>query len=137
MDHQDCPFCSIDAERVVFSSDHGRGIWDAFPVNPGHILIIPRRHVLWDELTEIEKTWVWSAVDQAIVAIRTHHSPDGFNVGFNAGTAAGQTVLHFHLHVIPRYVGDVNDPRGGVRYVIPAKANYLAQDVATGGINSD
>ena len=134
MTHSDCPFCSIDAERVVFSSDHGQGIWDAFPVNPGHILVIPRRHVsIWDELTETEKTWVWSAIDKAIAVIRARHSPDGFNIGFNAGTAAGQTVLHFHLHVIPRYAGDVPDPRGGLRYVIPAKANYLAQDVLTAG----
>lgn len=134
MTHADCPFCSIDAERVVFSSNHGQGIWDAFPVNPGHILVIPHRHVsIWDELTETEKTWVWSAIDKAIAVIRSRHSPDGFNIGFNAGIAAGQTVLHFHLHVIPRYAGDVPDPRGGVRYVIPAKANYLAQDVLTAG----
>jgi HKD family nuclease len=62
-------------------------------------------------------------------AIQSQHSPDGFNVGFNLGAAAGQTVLHFHLHVIPRYAGDVEDPRGGVRYVIPAKANYLAKEL--------
>ena len=65
-------------------------------------------------------------MDEAIGVIRSRHSPDGFNVGFNTGAAAGQTVLHFHLHVIPRYAGDVADPRGGVRHVIPAKANYLA-----------
>ena len=128
MTRPDCPFCSINPERVAFSSTHGEGIWDAFPVNPGHILIVPRRHAsTWDELTDIEKAWAWSAVDQAIAAIRSRHSPDGFNVGFNLGPAAGQTVLHFHLHVIPRYTGDVDDPRGGVRYVIPAKANYLAK----------
>src|SRR5262245_48850482 len=127
MDHQDCPFCSISPERIAFSSTHGDGIWDAFPVSPGHILIVPRRHAsTWDELNHIEKEWAWSAVDQAISAIRHLYSPDGFNVGFNLGSAAGQTVLHFHLHVIPRYTGDVDDPRGGVRYVIPTKANYLA-----------
>jgi HKD family nuclease len=129
--HQDCPFCTANPERVVFSSTHGLGIWDAFPVNPGHVLIVPRRHVrAWDELTETEKTWIWSAVDQAIATIRARHSPDGFNVGFNFGAAAGQTVLHFHLHVIPRYVGDVSDPRGGIRYVVPTKANYLAKAIA-------
>src|SRR5205807_7213804 len=89
------------------------------------------RHVAaWEDLTPVEKAAAWSAVDQAIVVARSRHSPDGFNVGFNLGTAAGQTVFHFHLHVIPRYAGDVADPRGGVRHVIPAKANYLAKQAA-------
>ena len=126
MDHQDCPFCSINPERVVFSTTHGQAIWDAYPVSPGHILIVPRRHAsTWDELTDIEKSWAWSAVDQAIAVVRSRHSPNGFNVGFNLGSAAGQTVLHFHLHVIPRYTGDVDDPRGGIRHVILEKPNYL------------
>jgi diadenosine tetraphosphate (Ap4A) HIT family hydrolase len=134
MDHQDCPFCSINPNRVVFSSTHGEAIWDSYPVSPGHLLIVPRRHAsTWNELTDIEKSWAWSAVDQAIAAIRSRHSPDGFNVGFNFGPAAGQTVRHFHLHVIPRYAGDVEDPRGGVRHVIPAKANYLVNENATEG----
>ena len=102
-------------------------------MSPGHILIVPRRHAsTWDDLTDLEKSWAWSAVDQAIAVIRSRHSPNGFNVGFNLGSAAGQTVFHFHLHVIPRYDGDVDDPRGGVRYVIPAKANYLAQGNTAG-----
>jgi superfamily II DNA or RNA helicase/HKD family nuclease/diadenosine tetraphosphate (Ap4A) HIT family hydrolase len=126
--HEDCPFCKIDLKRVAFSDWHGDAIWDSFPVNPGHMLIVPRRHAAtWDELTDHEKAWAWSAVDQAFALIRAGHSPEGFNVGFNLGAAAGQTVLHFHLHVIPRYSGDVDDPRGGVRHVIPAKANYLAK----------
>lgn len=132
MDDQRCPFCSIDPERVAFAGDHGDAIWDAFAVSPGHILIVPRRHAAnWDDLTKAEKEWAWSAVDQAISIIRSCHSPDGFNVGFNLGTAAGQTVFHFHLHVIPRYAGDVDDPRGGIRHVIPSKANYLAKSVKT------
>jgi superfamily II DNA or RNA helicase/HKD family nuclease/diadenosine tetraphosphate (Ap4A) HIT family hydrolase len=131
--HQICPFCSIDPQRVVFSGTYGAGIWDAFPVNPGHILIVPRHHAsTWDELTDVEKAWAWSAVDQAIAVLRSRHSPDGFNVGFNLGSAGGQTVPHFHLHVIPRYAGDVDDPRGGVRHVIPAKANYLANETPAG-----
>ena len=130
MDHKDCPFCSINLERVAFSSTHGEAIWDAFPVSPGHILIVPRRHASsWNELTDIEKNWAWSTVDQAISVIRSDYSPDGFNVGFNFGAAAGQTVSHFHLHVIPRYAGDVQDPRGGVRHVIPDKGNYLVNRV--------
>lgn len=135
MDRWDCPFCSLDPRRVAFSSAHGEGIWDAFPVSPGHMLIVPRRHATaWGELADIEKAWAWSAVDQAIETIRSRHSPDGFNVGFNLGSAGGQTIHHFHLHVIPRYAGDVDDPRGGVRYVIPVKANYLVLAPAAGNV---
>ena len=123
---QACPFCNPDASRCAFSGMHEHAIWDAFPVNPGHMLIIPRRHVAtWDELTVEEKTATIAAVDRAIALIRSQYAVDGFNVGFNMGSAAGQTVFHFHLHIIPRYTGDVSDPRGGVRHVIPARANYL------------
>ena len=102
-DHHDCPFCAVAPTRIAFSFVLGHGIWDAFAVSLGHMLIVPRRHVAtWEELTDEEKAATWSAVDQAIGIIRTHHSPDGFNVGFNLGAAAGQTVFHFHLHVIPR-----------------------------------
>jgi superfamily II DNA or RNA helicase/diadenosine tetraphosphate (Ap4A) HIT family hydrolase len=127
MQEQDCPFCAIDQKRAVLSDPCGVAIWDLFPVNPGHMLIVPRRHTLtWYELTGLEKAWAWSAVDQAVAIIQSSYSPDGFNVGFNLGPAAGQTVPHFHLHVIPRYNDDVDDPRGGIRHVIPAKGNYLS-----------
>src|SRR5262245_64089407 len=126
--HYERPFCSIDPVRVALSGIHAAGIWDAFPVSPGHIVVVARRHVsTWNDLTDVVKAWAWSAVDQAITAIRAQYSPDGFNVGFNLGAAAGQTVFHFHLHVIPRYSGDVDDPRGGVRHVIPKNANYLTE----------
>ena len=96
-----CPFCAIDPARIAFSFTLGHGIWDAFPVSLGHMLIVPRRHAAtWEELTDLEKSAAWSAVDEAIGVIRSRHSPDGFNVGFNTGAAAGQTVFHFHLHVI-------------------------------------
>jgi diadenosine tetraphosphate (Ap4A) HIT family hydrolase len=122
-----CPFCSIDPNRIAFSNDLVMALWDGFPVSPGHLLIIPRRHALaWPDLTSIEKSAIWSAIDQGQTVIAERFRPDGFNVGFNERTAAGQTVFHFHLHIIPRYTGDVVDPRGGVRHVIPDKANYLA-----------
>lgn len=124
-DHN-CPFCTLSSDRIAFGWSSGWGIWDGFPVSPGHILIVPKRHAAtWDDLTEAEKAGAWAAVDRAILEVRKKFSPDGFNVGFNLGTAGGQTVFHFHLHVIPRYSGDVSDPRGGVRTVIPSKGNYL------------
>ena len=132
MDDHGCPFCSIDPKRIAFSGIHGDGIWDSFPVNPGHLLIVPRHHTpTWNDLTDVEKTWVCSTIDQAISIIKSRYSPDGFNVGFNHGPAAGQTVSHFHLHVIPRYSGDVVDPRGGIRHVIPERANYLRKRIET------
>ena len=123
----DCPFCRIGPERIAFSWSHGHAIWDGFPVSPGHLLLIPHRHAAtWDDLTVEEKVALTVAIDQAMAVVRARHTPNGFNVGFNLGAAAGQTVFHFHLHVIPRYSGDVADPRGGVRTVIPSKGNYLA-----------
>jgi superfamily II DNA or RNA helicase/diadenosine tetraphosphate (Ap4A) HIT family hydrolase len=130
MDGQTCPLCSVVGDRVAFSGSCGDAIWDAFPVNPGHLLIVPRRHTpTWNDLTDAEKAWVWSTIDEAISVIKSRYSPEGFNVGFNFGTAAGQTVSHFHLHVIPRYAGDVVDPRGGIRHVIPKRGNYLAKSI--------
>jgi diadenosine tetraphosphate (Ap4A) HIT family hydrolase len=89
-------------------------------------LIIPRRHcATWFDATAEEQTELLAAVDLVRQIILRQHKPDGFNIGINVGEAAGQTVAHLHLHVIPRYEGDVEDPTGGVRYVIPGKANYL------------
>ena len=132
MGHLGCPLCSIAPERIAFSATAGDVVWDSYPVNPGHLLIVPRRHApTWDKLTDVEKQWVWSTVDQAISIIKSRYSSEGFNVGFNFGSAAGQTVPHFHLHVIPRYAGDVADPRGGIRNVIPQRGNYLTQTLDT------
>jgi HKD family nuclease len=129
MDPQACPLCLVIRDRIALTGTYGDVIWDAFPVNPGHLLIVPRRHApTWDKLIDAEKEWVWSTVDQAISIIKSRYSPEGFNVGFNLGSAAGQTIPHFHLHVIPRYAGDVADPRGGVRHVIPQRGNYLAKE---------
>jgi superfamily II DNA or RNA helicase/diadenosine tetraphosphate (Ap4A) HIT family hydrolase len=122
-----CPFCTIDPERVVFCDDHIVALWDAFPVSPGHLLIVTRRHLpTWADLDEVEKYTIWQSIDRALEQIKHRYFPDGFNIGFNFGEAGGQTVFHFHLHVIPRYAGDVPDPRGGVRHVVPGKGNYIS-----------
>ena len=105
------------------------GLWDGFPVSPGHALIVPKRHVEdWFSASEEEQTELFKVVEVVRKEIEKDHQPDGYNVGFNCGRAAGQTVFHLHLHVIPRFEGDVQDPRGGVRHVIPSKARYWEED---------
>jgi superfamily II DNA or RNA helicase/diadenosine tetraphosphate (Ap4A) HIT family hydrolase/HKD family nuclease len=103
-------------------------IHDKFPVSPGHTLIVTRRHVPdFFSCTAEERTAIFDMVDRVKNILDSRFHPDGYNVGFNSGEAAGQTVMHVHVHVIPRYKGDVEDPRGGVRYVLPGKANYLRE----------
>ncbi len=125
MTHAECPFCRPATGRLFFESELVLGIWDAFPVSDGHALLVTRRHVAaWFDATADERQALTAAIDMARQAILAHHKPDGFNIGINVGEAAGQTVPHLHLHVIPRYAGDVADPRGGVRHVIPDKGKY-------------
>jgi diadenosine tetraphosphate (Ap4A) HIT family hydrolase len=128
-----CPFCRPDPERVFHVGPLVLGIWDAFPVSPGHALLVPKRHVSsWFEATPEECGALLSAADLARELIEKKRAPDGYNIGINVGEAAGQTVGHLHVHVIPRYLGDVIDPRGGVRHVIPARGNYLEDDAMVG-----
>lgn len=121
----DCPFCSIETGRIIFQSDYTITIRDGFPVSEGHTLIIPKRHVQsFFELQAIEKAAILQALDEAKDALDKGYTPDGYNIGINDGKAAGQTILHLHVHLIPRYEGDTGDPRGGVRRIFPAKAKY-------------
>jgi superfamily II DNA or RNA helicase/diadenosine tetraphosphate (Ap4A) HIT family hydrolase len=123
-----CPFCKPDLERCFHSSKFVIAIWDGFPVSPGHTLLITRRHIpSWFEATHDEQAELLQSIEIARRTIEKHHAPDGYNIGINCGSPAGQTIPHLHVHLIPRYTGDVTDPRGGVRHVIPAKANYLLQ----------
>ena len=101
---------------------------DGFPVSMGHTLIIPKRHVgSFFEITDEERADLLVLLNKAKVVIQEEFNPDGYNIGINDGPAAGQTVPHLHLHLIPRYKGDRNDPRGGVRWIIPEKADYWSQ----------
>lgn len=98
---------------------------DAFPLSPGHCLLIPKRHEPdFLALTPEEQAAVWALVAPVCRHIEAGGMPDGYNIGINVGEAAGQTVAHAHLHVIPRKQGDVADPRGGIRWVMPARARY-------------
>jgi len=122
----DCPFCArIAAADLIVSGDGGAVLEDAFPVSPGHLLVVPLRHEPdFFSLTGEEQGALVRLVGQARTWISERHRPDGFNVGINVGSAAGQTVGHAHIHVIPRYAGDAADPRGGVRWVLPERAAY-------------
>ncbi|EXI66532.1 MAG TPA: HIT family protein [Candidatus Accumulibacter phosphatis] len=98
---------------------------DAFPVSQGHTLIVPRRHVAsFFSVTQEERASIVRLLDRAQVALRCDHALDGYNIGIDDGLAAGQTVPQLHIHLIPRYIGDHDDPRGGVRWVLPGKAKY-------------
>ena len=120
-------FTDIDPGYWTASNDLAFAIRDRYPVSPGHTLVITKREVpTWFEATLEEQRAVMALVDEVKQALDREFTPAGYNVGFNAGEAAGQTVMHLHVHVIPRFAGDMDDPRGGVRHVIPGKGNYLA-----------
>ena len=120
-----CPFCTLPPERILARSEHGGVLRDLYPVSPGHTLVIPWRHVgSFFDLTPEERAGLLALVEGAKGALDAEMRPDAYNLGLNDGPAAGQTVPHCHLHLIPRYAGDQEDPRGGVRWVIPGKAKY-------------
>ena len=128
MSKASCPFCALPAERILLLADEALVIRDAFPVSPGHTLVIPRRHIgSFFELTDAERACMVELLARAKAELDLSFQPDGFNIGINDGAAAGQTVQHLHLHLIPRYRGDVPDPRGGVRWVMPSKAKYWVE----------
>ena len=100
-------------------------IRDGFPVSPGHTLVIPKRHIgSWFEISNDEQRGLLDLLARAKTDLQEEFKPDGYNIGINDGPAAGQTVPHLHMHLIPRYKGDQEDPRGGVRWIIPDKAKY-------------
>lgn len=121
-----CLFCSIPNERVVAENEVAYAIWDGFPVTESHSLVIPKRHVKdYFGLTKEELL----GCDELLRGIRyeilaNDESVEGFNIGMNSGAVSGQTIFHCHMHLIPRRKGDVDNPRGGVRWVIPDKAKY-------------
>ena len=128
MSEVNCPFCMLPAERILILADEALVIRDAFPVSPGHTLVVPRRHIgSFFDLSDAERTCMVELLAQAKAQLDLSFQPDGFNIGINDGAAAGQTVQHLHLHLIPRYRGDVPDPRGGVRWVMPGKAKYWVE----------
>ena len=120
-----CPFCNPAAGATIAENELAVALKDAYPVSPGHALIVPRRHIgSWFDASPSEREALVALVDEVKVQLDHDRRPDGYNIGMNVGAAAGQTVMHLHLHLIPRFAGDVDDPAGGVRFVIPARGNY-------------
>lgn len=120
-----CPFCALPRARVLFRNDSAVTVRDAYPVTPGHTLVIPVRHVTsFFDTTPEERTSMLGLLDAAKQQLQSEFGPTGYNIGINDGAVAGQTVGHLHIHLIPRYPGDRPDPRGGIRWVIPDKADY-------------
>ncbi|MBJ6752128.1 HIT family protein [Geomonas sp. Red421] len=124
-----CPFCRIDPAQVLLENDLAFAFHDGFPVTLGHTLVVPKRHVAsFFETTAEEQAALFDLVGRMRELLLQQHAPDAFNIGVNDGVAAGQTVPHLHIHLIPRYAGDTEDPRGGVRWIMPVKAPYWKRD---------
>lgn len=122
-----CLFCDqfIPNQKPLFENKLAIAYFDEFPVSNGHILIITKRHAAtFFDITNEEQIAIIDLLNECKEYIDEKYSPDGYNVGLNCGVSAGQSVMHVHMHLIPRYKGDVENPRGGVRGVIPNKKNY-------------
>src|SRR5687767_250229 len=129
MEKPRCLFCAVPPEEILIDGPIAMARIDNHPVSPGHTLIIPKRHVAsFFETTDEERLAMLRLLDEAKAVLDQKHKPDGYNIGINGGDAAGQTVMHLHIHLIPRYKGDKTDPRGGVRWVLPDKAAYWSKN---------
>lgn len=125
MSPKTCAFCTLPSARVIDENATAMVIRDGYPVSPGHTLLIPKRHTgSFFDLSEQERDDLLALLDCSKRVLEAELQPQGYNIGINDGAAAGQTVPHLHVHLIPRFEGDLPDPRGGVRWVIPAKAKY-------------
>ena len=125
MKNVQCIFCNFSQNKIIAENELAIAFYDSFPVNPGHALIIPRRHVAnYFDLTIEECTAMQVLLKEVQAKVNERYHPDGFNIGVNVNAAAGQSVFHVHMHLIPRYQGDVENPKGGVRGVIPSKQQY-------------
>lgn len=121
----ECLFCNYDKKEYILENELAFGIYDKFPVNEGHILIIPKRH--FDDFffaTEEEILAMYSLAKEARELLNKKLKPDGFNIGVNVGYYGGQTVMHLHMHIIPRYKGDIENPKGGIRRLKKQLVHY-------------
>jgi diadenosine tetraphosphate (Ap4A) HIT family hydrolase len=124
----DCPFCEIPEKNIIKENKLCLAVYDKYPVSKGHMLIITKRHVKdYFAALKTEKSSLLELMEECRIFLKNKYKPDGYNVGLNCGAAAGQTIMHLHLHLIPRYINDIDDPTGGVRGVIPAKRIYRSK----------
>jgi diadenosine tetraphosphate (Ap4A) HIT family hydrolase len=120
-----CPFCNLARDSFMAESTTCVAFFDGYPISPGHLLVVPRRHVRsFFDLSEKEQLDMFQLAATCKASLDEDYSPDSYNLGINDGPEAGQTIGHVHLHLVPRYKGDVQDPRGGIRWVLPEKAIY-------------
>ncbi len=122
-----CLFCNINTKDLVFDNEFAFASFDSYPVSKYHSLIVPKRHILdYFELTNDELLACNDLIKKIKKKIQNEDKTvDGFNIGTNSGVAAGQSIMHCHIHLIPRRKGDVDNPQGGVRGVIPSKQHYI------------
>ncbi len=133
---QTCIFCKLRDERVIGECEHTITFIDTYPASPGHTLVIPKRHfATYFEATEDELLAIGKAVQKAKGILDKEFQPDAYNIGINNGEAAGQSVKHLHVHIIPRYKGDVENPKGGVRWILKDRANYWDAKDTTERVN--
>jgi diadenosine tetraphosphate (Ap4A) HIT family hydrolase len=129
MESATCPFCDVSSEEIVIHNEQWFARWDKYPVSPGHLLLIPLRHVSnYFDTTPQEKQSLLQILDESKHVLDMKYHPDGYNIGINIGAVAGQTIMHLHVHVIPRYQDDMAHPEGGVRGVIPSKQTYQKRE---------
>lgn len=121
---EDCIFCRPEKLSIVAENELALAFYDGCPINRGHTLVVPRRHIeTYFDASEEEHMAMIRLIYEVKSYLQNKYGPDGYNIGANVGPAAGQTVFHFHIHVIPRYRGDVDDPRGGIRKVISRRSS--------------
>lgn len=120
-----CPFCNMPQNQLILENELAKAFYDKYPVQKGHLLIVPKRHAAtYFDATEAEIIAIHHLIQIGKEIIEKDFHPDGYNIGVNIGEFGGQTVLHLHLHLIPRYKGDIEDPRGGIRKAIPNLVPY-------------
>ena len=123
-----CIFCRLEESEILVENELSQAFFDKYPVNEGHVLIIPKRHLAsLFEATSEEAMSLWKLIEVVKEELNKRFHPDGYNIGLNIGAAAGQTIFHAHIHVIPRYEGDVKDPRGGVRKIKQSLVPYAGE----------
>ncbi|GAB7386943.1 HIT family protein [Bacillaceae bacterium] len=120
-----CPFCEMPQSQIIIENERAKAFYDKYPVQKGHILIVPKRHVgSYFDATDEEIMAIHQLIRRGKAILEDLYQPDGYNLGVNIGEYGGQTVMHLHFHLIPRYKGDVEDPRGGIRKAIPNLVPY-------------